>query len=155
MNGSTIFTGIKSVELLVAVKFSYNGDRCQQRFELNANKSTLHYAQDKRYEIYDKLNNKIKDVMLSNFNDTYVFYQRVDEETCITIIYDVVGKINKSLLVNYFFVIPSFLPAFCGCEYCVFANKTDASFFCNLKNKDMKKGIHRCMVFKQKTLFKT
>jgi hypothetical protein len=156
MNGSTIFTGIKSVEILVAVKFLYNGDRCTQRFELSANKPVLNHAYDKRFDIYDKLNAKISEVMLSNLSDIFVFYSRINEKNYISIDYDINGKISKALLNNYFFVIASFLPGFAGCEYCVHAGKNGEFIYCNQKNQTIVKGLRRCMIFKQKSnLFKT
>jgi hypothetical protein len=155
MNGSTVFIGIKSVEILVAVRFQNEGERFFQFFELSANKPVLRIASDKRYELYSKLNNKINETMLSNLSDNFTFVSKIEEGKNIIIEYSVNGKINKDLLINYFFVVSSFLPPYCGCDYCAYCNKVENGIYCDIKSKVIE-PIKRCVVFYQKYgLFKT
>ena len=157
MNLSTVFTSIKLAEILVAVKFNYNGDRLYQSYELSSNRPVLKIARDKRYELYDILNKKIKETMLSTLNNKFSFVQLFDDEKVTTIEYSVDGKISKELLVNYFFIVDSFLPPKTGCKYCLHSDFKDTVFvYCNLKNITLSKAINRCVVFRQKSgLFKT
>ena len=148
---STVFTSIKLAEILVAVKFNYNGDRLYQSYELSSNKPVLKIAHDKLYELYDILNNKIRETMLSNLNDKFSFIQRIDDEKVITIEYGVDGKISKDLLINYFFIVASFLPTKTGCKYCLHSDFKDTVFvYCNLKNITLPKAINRCSIFRQR-----
>ncbi len=137
------------------MKFQNEGNRCFQIFELSANKPVLKIASDKRYDLYDKLNSKINEVMLSNLSDIFTFTSRIEEDKNIIIEYSINGKINKEILVNYFFVIASFLPGCSGCEYCIYCNKKDGIINCELKKQTIAKALHRCVVFKQRSLFKT
>jgi len=155
MNGLITNIGIRSIDILISVKFKRQNDTIYQRFTFsNLNKRNSKYVKDKRFEAYDRVQDKITQYMLSNlFNDKVQFSLRAEEEKSITFSYKIINSIDNKCLENYYFVVPSFVPPDAGCKYCVHYGDDK---ICNVRNKTYLQPLKNCVVFKQKAgLFKT
>ena len=153
MNGSIVNIGVRSIEILISIKFKKRENIILQTFELQSEKKILKYAMDKRFEIYDKIQDKIRELLLSNTSKNVEFVSKTEEDNKIIFQFNLLSEIDKNLLINYYHVIPSFLPPNAGCVYC--ANYTEEKF-CPIKNKTILQPLKSCVVFKQKgRLFKT
>ena len=155
MNGSMVSTGIRSIELLTAVKFKTTTEKVVQTFSFESTKTLIKFAFDKRFDVYNKLNEKIKEVSLSTIDDCFTFLERIEETDKIIIEYSYAGDIDKDLLKNYYFVIPAFLPPYTGCSYCLLNEEQGEFIFCKAKNKIIPQALKRCVIFRQRKLFKT
>lgn len=153
MNGSIVNIGVRSVEVLISVKFKRKENIITQTFEFQTSDKILKFVLDKRFEIYNKTQSKIRDLMLSNFTDKVFYVSNTEDENKIIFQFEVLEEIDKKLLINYYHVVPSFLPPNTGCIFC--ANYTE-EHFCTVKNKTILQPLKKCVVFKQlDKLFKT
>lgn len=153
MNGSIVNIGVRSIEILISIKFKKKEDLITQTFDFQVDKKLLKYIFDKRFEIYEKIQDKIRDLILINLTDKVEFVSKTEDENKIIFQFHILEDIDKKMLINYYHVIPSFLPPNPGCLYC--SNYTDEKF-CIEKNKTILQPIKKCIVFHQKErLFKT
>ena len=138
----------------MSIKFRKQASHLLQVFELEGSKSTINILHDKRFDLHDKFEDKVREVMLSN-QDGITFISRIDEDNKITIEYELRPDVDKKYI-NYFFVIPCFMPPAPTCEYCSNAEHRGDFIFCTVKNKTITTLVKRCTVFKQNNkLFKT
>ncbi len=147
---------IKTIEGLISVKFIVRGNRIFQHFIINNKKGVKKYLTDKRYIVYDKFQEKIKKLALSQ-NSNFLFLERRDEEDRIVLSFNIINFDIFSKQKNYYFVIPGFVPLTSGCEFCKFReNKTDTFFNCSYKEKTITNKLKNCQFFRQEEeLFKT
>ncbi len=146
---------IKTIEGLISVKFILRNDKVFQHFIIEKKKGVSKYLMDTRFIVYDKFQEKIKSLALSN-DDNYKFIQRRDEEDRIVLEFDVLNE-NVEKPKNYYFVIPGFVPPNPGCEYCKYREDYDDTFFyCSFKEKTMASKLKNCQFYRQpEGLFKT
>lgn len=138
----------------MSIKFKRQASHLLQVFELEGSKSTINLLHDKRFSLHDKFEERVREVMLSN-QDGITFISRTDEDNKITIEYELRPDVDKKYI-NYFFVIPCFMPPAPTCEYCLNAEKRGEFIFCITKDKVITISVKRCTVFKQNNkLFKT
>lgn len=149
---------IKAIEVLISVKFLFKENKVFQYFTIAAdnNKNLLNgkYLRDSRYLVYDKFNDKIKEVALHFLNDKFTLVERRDDEEKITIEYKYSEEVEKCK--PYYFIIAGFVPSSPGCDDCKYKGEEDKGcFFCEVKNKNLAQKIKNCSVFRQKGSFKT
>jgi len=152
MNGSIVNIGVRSIEVLISISFKKKENVITQTFEYQTDKRTLKYVLDKRFEIYNKVQDKIKELILSSFLDNVFFVSKLEEENKVIFTFNLDGEIEKKYLTSYYHVVPSFLPPNPGCEFC--SHLIDN--FCTVKHKTILQPLQKCIVFKQKSrLFTT
>lgn len=152
MNGSIVSIGVRSIEVLISISFKKKENIIIQTFEYQTDKRTLKYVLDKRFEIYNKVQDKIKELILSSLLDNVFFSSKIEEDNKVIFTFNLEGEIEKKYLTNYYHVVPSFLPPNPGCEFC----SHFISNFCTAKNKTILQPLQKCIVFKQKSrLFTT
>lgn len=145
--------GVRSIEVLISVKFKKKENIITQTFEFQTNDKVLKFVLDKRFEIYNKTQSKIRELMLSNLTCNALFLNKIEDENKIIFQFEIIEEIDKKLLINYYHVVPSFLPPNTGCIFC--ANYSEGNF-CIVKNKTILQPLKKCVVFKQlNKLFKT
>ena len=159
MNGSTIDIGVKSIELLVAVRFRKKNSKILQIFTIEGTKTAVKAAFDKRYDIHDMFLDKVEKQLLSNRSNDFaiVSLEESFEEHNRTYEFNYIkdGEPNKEMLSNYFFIVPSFLPPEPGCKYCIYSHLDNDFYYCSLKDKTFAQPLKKCIIFKQKKMFKT
>lgn len=148
----------KAIQVLVAVKFLFKGNKVFQYFTISTDdrKNIIDgkYLRDSRYIVYDKLNEKIKEVALHFLDDKFTLVERRDDEEKITMEYTFEGDVVKYK--PFYFTIAGFVPNTPGCDDCKYKGvENKGCFFCEVKNKTLTQKIKSCSVFRQKELFKT
>jgi predicted dithiol-disulfide oxidoreductase (DUF899 family) len=146
---------VKTVEALIAVKFIHRGDKVFQHFVIEKKRGVSKYLLDTRFLVYDKFEEKIKELALSKISEDYFFLDRRQDEDRIILEF---RTDSKKRLLNYYFVIPGFVPTTSGCESCKFRvdNEDGISFYCDFKEKTLTHKLKNCQFFRQEEkLFKT
>lgn len=146
---------VKAFEALISVKFFTRNDKIFQHF-LFKKKKDKKYLTDKRYIVYNKFEEKLQELSLSN-SDNYEFIERRDEEDRIVLVFFILDDNIEKPLDNFFFVIPGFIPPNPGCLFCVYkTNIKETNFYCDFKQEFLAHNLKTCKFFKQKhDLFKT
>lgn len=148
ISGSIQSIGIRSVEVLIKVKFSEKGGKIQQQFFIESGRNSQ-ALRDSRFSVYDKLENKIKELNLEGlYPQGFSFLERVDSEDKITLIYNILDKVE---LENYYFIIAGFIPKNTGCYYCEFnRNCVESQIPCEKKGKIIPKALRSCLFFRER-----
>lgn len=147
---------IKTIEGLVSVKFIVRGEKIFQHFIIEKKKGVSKFLTDTRFVVYDKFQEKIKTLALSNHNN-FKFNDRRDEEDRIVLEFDILSMDDFVKPSNYYFVIPGFVPPSAGCEFCKYKQDIDdVMFVCTFKEKTMTNKMKNCQFYRQpENLFKT
>jgi len=148
---------IKTIEALISVKFIHRGDKIFQHFIVDKKKGVLKYLIDSRYVVYDKFQQKIITLALSN-NPNYHFVEKRFEEDRVVLEFKILDITKYKKMKNYYFVIPGFVPDSPGCEHCLFKKKDhcESFFYCDKREKMLAHKMKKCQFFRQDPdLFKT
>ena len=148
---------IKTLEALISVKFIKTENKIFQHFIIEKKKGVSKYIFDKRFNVYDVFEDKVKTYSLSYLDDDFIFTDRKDEEDRIVLEFSFKDKDFKKPK-NYFFIIPGFVPPSASCQYCKYYDENDdgISYYCNVKKKIYTHKVKNCHFFKQRDdLFKT
>jgi len=152
MNGSIINIGVRSIEVLISVKFKIKENVVLQVFIFQTKQKNLKYVFEKKYELYDKIQNKINELLLITiFPDYFLFSSKTEENNKYIFKFEIIKNIDdldKKFFNNFYLTVPAFLPPNTGCLYCQNYNKNK---FCSIKNKIFLQPLKTCIVYKQKS----
>lgn len=140
---------IKTLEGLISVKFLNRNDKVFQYFIIDNKRVAQKYLTDKRFIVYDKFQEKIRSLALSN-DSNFSFIERRDEDEKITLEFHIndISKFEKPQ--NYYFVIAGFVPPCAGCEFCTHRKDIkDTFFYCDFKQKTLTSKMKTCQYFRQ------
>lgn len=136
------------------MKFLQRGDKVFQYFIFD-NPKYPKVLRDARFSVYDKLERKIKSLLLNELHpEEYIFAERVDSEEKITFVFTTTSDKKFD---NYYFTLAGFCSKTAGCLTCIH-NKTKTETFiqCDIKDKMFPKPLKNCTTFKEEEgLFKS
>lgn len=161
-------------EILVSQTFEIEGNEVRQIFSFNKRNKAVKYMRDHRYLLYDKFEQKIRELSLS-IEGIITFTGRKNEEDRVTLVYEIIQneRFDASSLVPINYKLADFTPPSAGCPWCkhkrpqvlgegrdsgqtVYEDAENALFFfCEAKQKTLSHELKNCKYFKQKRLFKT
>lgn len=152
MNSSIAFEGI-----LISQAFKIEGNILKQIFSFNKRDRLAKYIKDHRYLLYNKFEQKIRDLSLG---EHLYFIKRDDFDERVEIHYRLDNnspELDEFDLKAINFRLVDFIPPSPGCPYCKHRMDTDNDlfFFCDAKQKTLTKEIKNCKYFKQRRLYKS
>jgi len=144
-------------EVLISQAFRVEDNTLKQVFSFNKRDKFVKYIKDHRYLLYNKFEQKIRDLSLGDF---LYFIKRIDLEDRVEIHYELDAnspQLDEFDLKATNFKLVDYVPPTPGCPFCKYKVDTDNElfFFCEAKQKTLTKEIKNCKYFKQKKLYKS